>query len=177
MAEERTGAHEILALHTVSDGIAKVSGENCETPLDDPTRLQGTQAGVGFRTLGRTRLARLSPSRDLMYRGLWVPGSRAEPFFPQFVSVMLDHQPWGCRPTSAREARRVRPERHNPARSLRCGWRWPANVSDSCLAGPSAEPPRPADPRPSMAASTMQDAGHTNGLAPCAKPPPVAGLD
>ncbi len=29
-----------------------------------------------------TRLARLSSSRDSLYCGLWVPGGRAEPFFP-----------------------------------------------------------------------------------------------
>ena len=33
------------------DDVAEVSGENCETPLDHRTRLRGTQAGVGIRTL------------------------------------------------------------------------------------------------------------------------------
>ena len=35
-------------------------------------------------------------------------------FPPQHVSAILDYQPRGRRRTSAREVRRVRPERHNP---------------------------------------------------------------
>ena len=35
-------------------------------------------------------------------------------FSPPSASAILDYQPRSCRRTSAREGRRVRPERHNP---------------------------------------------------------------
>ena len=62
-----------------------------------------------------TGLAGLSPSRHSLYRGLWLSGFRAEPFFP-----LSPRRPcWTTRrqtrhKASGRAARRIRPERHNP---------------------------------------------------------------
>ena len=39
MAEERIGAHQILAVHFAGEDFAEVSGEDCQTPLDHRTRL------------------------------------------------------------------------------------------------------------------------------------------
>src|SRR5262249_10318132 len=68
--------------HLAGEDLAEGTGEDGQTSLGYRTGLRGTEAGVGIRTLRRTRLAWLSPSRHLMYRGLWVPGGRTEPFFP-----------------------------------------------------------------------------------------------
>ncbi len=46
------------------------------------TRLPGVETGTRLGSLRRTRLARFSSSRHLMYRGLWIPGGRTESFFP-----------------------------------------------------------------------------------------------
>ena len=39
MAEERIGAHQILAIHFAGEDLAEVSGEDGQTPLDHRTRL------------------------------------------------------------------------------------------------------------------------------------------
>ena len=44
--------------------------------------------------------------------GFWSPSGAVFPPLP--APVMLDYQPRSRRRTSAREGRRVRPERHNP---------------------------------------------------------------
>src|SRR5882757_8770580 len=82
MAKERIGTHQILAVHSAGEDLTETSGEDGQTPLDHRTRLRGTQAGVGIRPLRRTGLARIPSSRHLVYCRLWVPGQRAEPFFP-----------------------------------------------------------------------------------------------
>ena len=58
------------------------SGANGEASLDHRARLRRAEAGTRTWSLRRTRLARLSPSRYPLHRGLWVPGGRTEPFFP-----------------------------------------------------------------------------------------------
>ena len=55
---------------------------------------------LGLGPLRRTRLARLSSSRHLMHRGLWIPGGRTESFFPLSPS----RQSWT---TNARAAARL----------------------------------------------------------------------
>src|SRR5215472_10201737 len=53
-----------------------------QAALDHRTRLPGAETRAGLGALRRTRLARVSPPRYSLYRGLWFPGGRTEPFFP-----------------------------------------------------------------------------------------------
>ena len=62
----------------------------------------GTEAGTGTGTLRRAQLARLPPSRHIMYCSLWVPCGRAESFFPL------------C-PCRSNRTRRIRPRPRLPA--------------------------------------------------------------
>jgi len=86
-------------------------------------------------------LARLSPSRYIMYCRLWVPGQRAEPFFP-----LSPRRPcWIINPGAAAGlpptwVAASAPNAIIPAQSLRCGLSPPASCSGSCLIVPSAEP-------------------------------------
>jgi hypothetical protein len=48
-----------------------------------------------------------SSSRYAMHRGLWIPGGRAESFFPQPKSVILDYQHPSRHQTTGRVVRRV----------------------------------------------------------------------
>ena len=54
----------------------------------------------------------ITPPYVLQRMGSWLPSGTVFP--PQPASAMLDYQPRSRRKTSAREGRRVRPERHNP---------------------------------------------------------------
>ena len=76
------------------------TGAPGQTSLDHRTGLPGTEAGTRLGSLRRTRLARLSSSRHLMHRGLWIPGGRTESFFPLSPS----RQSWI---TNARAAARL----------------------------------------------------------------------
>ena len=82
VAERRSRADQILAIHAAGRHEAEGSGGTRQTPLDHRTGLRGTEAGTRPGSLRRQRLARLSPSRHLMHCSLWVPCGRAEPFFP-----------------------------------------------------------------------------------------------
>src|SRR6266436_1074361 len=73
---------QVLALHPARKHEASRSGAIGQTSLDRRARLPGTEARTRTGPLRRTRLARVSPSRDSLYCGLWLPGSRTEPFFP-----------------------------------------------------------------------------------------------
>src|SRR6266436_6472286 len=73
---------QVLALHPARKHEASRSGAIGQTSLDRRARLPGTEARTRTGPLRRTRLARVSPSCDSLYCGLWLPGSRTEPFFP-----------------------------------------------------------------------------------------------
>jgi len=69
---------------------------------------------LGLGHFEGTQLARLSASRHVVHRGLWVPGGRAEPFFPSARAGHLGFAAPEPASDSARAGRRVRFERHNP---------------------------------------------------------------
>src|SRR5260370_8710024 len=104
---------------------------------------------------------------------VWVPGYRAEPFFP-----LSPHRPyWTISPGAAAglpPARVAASAPHgiilNP--SPHCGLPSPATFSSSCLNVPSVEPNRPADPRRQcqLRSHTMQGG---NDWVPCATRPPA----
>src|SRR5215831_11642142 len=76
------GTNQVLAID--SSGRHRPGGTRAhgQASLDHRTGLSGTEAGTRVGPLRRTWLARLSPSRHLMSRGLWIPGGRTESFFP-----------------------------------------------------------------------------------------------
>src|SRR5215471_17120062 len=82
MATRRERTHQILDIHTAARYQTQSVGQDREAPLDHRTGLRGVEARVGARPFRRSQLARVSPPRHTMHCGLWVPGSRAEPFFP-----------------------------------------------------------------------------------------------
>ncbi len=65
-----------------SEHQAQSFNQNGQTPLDHRTGLPGAETRVRAGALRRPQLARIPPSRHAMHCSLWVPGSRAEPFFP-----------------------------------------------------------------------------------------------
>src|SRR5215467_11923968 len=74
--------NQVLAIHFADRYRAGRTGALGQTSLDHRARLPRTEAGTRLGPLRGTRLARLSSSRHLMYRGLWIPGGRTESFFP-----------------------------------------------------------------------------------------------
>src|SRR5215472_607759 len=82
MATRRERTHQILGIHTAARYQTQSVGQDREAPLDHRTGLRGVEARVGARPFRRSQLAWVSPPRHTMHCGLWVPGSRAEPFFP-----------------------------------------------------------------------------------------------
>src|SRR5215471_20596415 len=82
MANRGIGTHQILAIHSSGrhrPGGTRASGQ---TSLDHRTGLSGIETGTRVGPLRRTWLARLSSSRHIMHRGLWIPSGRTESFFP-----------------------------------------------------------------------------------------------
>jgi SRSO17 transposase len=83
------------------------------------------------------------PSRHFMYRCVWVPDGRAEPFFPlcprRLCWAICPGTTAGLRP--ARFAASAPNDITHPP-SPRCGLSYPANCSGSCLSVPSAAPER-----------------------------------
>src|SRR5712691_9155012 len=76
-----------------------------------------------------------------MYRCIWVPDGRAEPFF----SLCPRRPCWTISPEAAAELPPTRVAASDPngiihPLSPRCGFSSPANCSGSCLTVPSAEP-------------------------------------
>src|SRR5690349_6290886 len=82
VASRRIRTHQVLAIHAAGRYGPGRTGASGQTSVDHRTGLSGTEAGTRLGPLRRTRLARLSSSRHLMYRGLWIPGGRTESFFP-----------------------------------------------------------------------------------------------
>jgi hypothetical protein len=82
MASRRIGTDQILAVHSPCRHRSSGTGAPGQTSLDHRTGLSRIKAGTRAGPLRRTRLARLSSSRHLMHRGLWIPGGRTESFFP-----------------------------------------------------------------------------------------------
>src|ERR1039458_31452 len=105
VAEPGGRTDQVLALHSAPVHPTYRSGADGEAALDHRARLRRAEARTRTGSLRGTRLARFSPSRYPLHRGLWVPGSRTEPFFPPSPK---------CRPNSALGARPARVARHNP---------------------------------------------------------------
>src|SRR5215831_8808205 len=82
MAEGSDRAHKILVIHFADRHQAFRFRSIGEATLDHRARLSRTETGTRIRPLRRARLARLSSSCHPLHRGLRVPGSRTEPFFP-----------------------------------------------------------------------------------------------
>src|SRR5271165_7036 len=82
MANWRIGTDQVLACHGAGRSGSGGTGALGEASLDHRARLSRAEAGTWLGALRRSRLAGLSSSRHLMYRGLWVPGGRTESFFP-----------------------------------------------------------------------------------------------
>ena len=114
-------------------------------------------------------MARISPSRHLMYRCVWVPDGRAEPFFP-----LCPRRPcWTISPGAAAGLPPARvaasaPNDIIPTPSPRCGLSSPANCSGSCLTVPSAEPERAANLQHRHLLPRRRSVGG-NGWALCAR--------
>src|SRR6516225_7387927 len=82
VAASRSRTDEVLALDSARQHQASGSGAAGQAALDHRTRLSGAETRARLGALRRTRLARVSPPRYPLYRGLWFPGGRTEPFFP-----------------------------------------------------------------------------------------------
>ena len=117
-------------------------------------------------------MARISPSRHIVYRRLWVPDQRAEPFFP----LSPRRQSWIISPGVAAGLPPARLAASAPNGiilnpSPHCELPSPANFSSSCLTVPSAEPNRPADlRRPCQLRSHKLRAGMVGRRAPSVLP-------
>src|SRR6516225_9652679 len=98
MAARREGTDQILVIDLAAHYPTQSIGQNGQTPLDHRTGLRGAETRVGAGPLGRPQLARVSPPRHAMYYSLWVPGGRAEPFFPLGMAarVSLSFEPPGA---------------------------------------------------------------------------------
>ena len=93
----RIRTHQVLAIHPAARHWSPGTGAHGQTSLDHRTGLSGTEAGTRVGPLRRTGLARLSSSRHLMHRGLWIPGGRTESFFP----LSPYRQSWTTSPRTA----------------------------------------------------------------------------
>src|SRR4051794_22810789 len=82
MASGGSGANQVLTLHASERYRGSGTRPLGQTSLDHRTGLSGTETGTRLGPLRRTRLARLSSSRHVMYCGIWIPGGRTESFFP-----------------------------------------------------------------------------------------------
>src|ERR1700692_4779454 len=82
VAKPGAKTYQVLPIHSAPVHPTERSGAHSETSLDHRARLRRTQARTRTWSLRRTRLARFSPSRYPLHRGLWVLGGRTEPFFP-----------------------------------------------------------------------------------------------
>src|ERR1017187_3408514 len=82
VAEPGGRTDQVLALHSAPVHPTYRSGADGEAALDHRGRLRRGEARTRTGSLRGTRLARFSPSRYPLHRGLWVPGSRTEPVFP-----------------------------------------------------------------------------------------------
>src|SRR6516165_1631361 len=76
VARGRGRADQVLALDLAEKHHLPRSGRRRQIALAGRARLSGTQAGGRARTLRGTRLARLSPSRHPVHRGIWIPDLR-----------------------------------------------------------------------------------------------------
>ena len=76
VAEERGRADKILALNRSGKDRLPLAGRSDKTALAYRARLSGPQARGWARSLRRTRLARLPPSRHALYRSLRIPDLR-----------------------------------------------------------------------------------------------------
>src|ERR1700693_2256905 len=76
VARGREGADQILALDTSEKHLVPRSGRCRKAALACRARLPGAQARGRARTLRRTRMARLPPSRHAVHRGLRIPDLR-----------------------------------------------------------------------------------------------------
>src|SRR5215831_12414782 len=82
VAAGRRRTDQVLALYSACQHQASGPGTPGQAALDHRTRLPRAETRARLGALRRTRLARLSPPRYPLYRGLWFPGGRTEPFFP-----------------------------------------------------------------------------------------------
>ena len=82
MAARRNRTHQVLDIDVSLRHQAQSFNQNGQTALDHRTGLPGAETRVRAGALRRAQLARIPPSRHAMHCSLWVPGSRAEPFFP-----------------------------------------------------------------------------------------------
>src|SRR6516165_4389544 len=82
VATGRSRTDQVLALYSACQYQASRPGAPGQAALDHRTRLPGAETRAWLGALRRPRLARVSPPRYPLYRGLWFPGGRTEPFFP-----------------------------------------------------------------------------------------------
>lgn len=82
MAERRSRAGQILVIDAGRANQTEATRRDCQTALDYRAGLPGTETGTRTRPLRRQRVARLSSPRHAVHCRVWVPGRRAEPFFP-----------------------------------------------------------------------------------------------
>ena len=95
--KRRIRTDQILAIHPAGQTSLKDLVKMAKHRWIIERDYRGTQAGTGTGSLRRTRLARISPSRHTVHRGLWVPCGRAEPFFP----LSPRRQSWTISPRAA----------------------------------------------------------------------------
>src|SRR6516164_1761707 len=77
VAAWRGRAHQVLAFECCQDDFIPGTGRHRQNALAHRARLPGPQARDRAWPLRRARLARFSPSRHAVYRGLWIPNLRA----------------------------------------------------------------------------------------------------
>jgi len=105
MAPRRRATHQILALDSTCRDLLERVGANGQASLDHGARLRGTEAGVGTGPLRGTGLARIPSPRHPLSCGLWVPGGRAEPFFP--LGARRESRTTSARPSDGLPAARL----------------------------------------------------------------------
>src|SRR5215470_11738813 len=77
VAAWRGRAHQVLAFECCQDDFIPGTGRHRQNALAHRARLPGPQARDRAWPLRRAGLARFPPSRDAVYRGLWIPDLRA----------------------------------------------------------------------------------------------------
>ncbi len=78
----RNRTDQILPLDNAGGYPAHDAGRHDEIALAHRTGLRGIEKRTRPRAFRGARLARLPPSRDALYRGLWIPNPRESGLFP-----------------------------------------------------------------------------------------------
>src|SRR6267154_1950184 len=111
VAQRRGHTDQILALNASRNYLVRRPGRRHQTALAHRARLSGTQAGDWPRALRGAQMARLSPPRFYVHRGLRIPGLRKG-----------DDSP--LRTSYRRSVPRTYPSRQLPTQRIRpCGLR------------------------------------------------------